>query len=85
MQDLQEFRQLVAAHPLEAAPLGLEVDLDEDAEEIETGRNGGGLGDLDVGGVGEFGHQEGRGAHDGGMIWPPVEAAASTAPANSGR
>ena len=65
-QDLHEFGQLVAAHPLEAAPLGLEVHLDEDAEEIETGRDGGGLGDLDVGGVGELGHQEGRGAHDGG-------------------
>ena len=65
-KDLHDFGQLVAAHPLEAAPFGLEMDLDENAEKIEAGRNGGGLRDFDIGGVREFGHQKGRGAHDRG-------------------
>jgi hypothetical protein len=65
LQDIHELGQLVAAQTAQVAALGLEVHFHEHAEEIETGRDGRRLGDVEVGHVEELRHDEGRSPHDG--------------------
>ena len=62
--DIRKPGQFVAAQAPQVAALGLEVHLHEHAEEIETGRDGRRLGDVEVGHVQELGHDEGRRPHD---------------------
>ena len=63
--EIPEAWQLRTRDALEAELLGLEMHGDEDAAEIQHGRQDGPEGDLTVGDIHIFGHEERGRAHDG--------------------
>ncbi|CAN4042350.1 site-specific DNA-methyltransferase (adenine-specific), partial [Dysosmobacter welbionis] len=65
-QQLAHAGQLLSGNALQAQLLGLQMDGDVDAGEVQHRRQDGPHGDGAVGLAGELCHQEGCGAHDGG-------------------
>ena len=65
-EQLRKLRQLIARDALEAELLGLKVDGDEDAGEVQHRGENGAQRDLGVGDVHVLRHQERGGAHDRG-------------------
>ena len=65
-EDVLALGQGILVQALQADGLGLKVDHQEDAGEIQGGRQDGAHQDVVVLRIRHLGHQEGRGAHDGG-------------------
>lgn len=74
-------RQLILRQAGQLEASGLKVDVDPQRDIVKNRRDRSGDHDGAVGNAEVLCHDEGGGAITGGMIWPPVEATASTAPA----
>lgn len=76
--------QLLLGHAVEPQLLAAQVHGDENAHVIQKARHQARQHDFRVRDADVLGHDEAGGAMTGGISCPPVEAQASTAPANSG-